>query len=64
MAAVLERQLILRFGPLSGVTRAQLDGAPPEQLVHWVDRILDAPTIDAVFQTQSGKPSPLRNTSI
>ena len=48
-ANVLERQLAKRFGPLSDDTRARLKNATAEQLELWADRILDAPTLAAIF---------------
>ena len=52
MATLLERQLTRRFGPLGEDDRQRLLHASPEQLASWAERILDAPTIDAVFQVQ------------
>lgn len=46
----LERQLTKRFGPLSNETRARLRTATESQLEQWADRILDAPTLAAVFE--------------
>lgn len=43
----LERLLVKRFGPLDEVTCKHLDIATLEQLDHWIDRILDASTVDA-----------------
>ena len=48
-ANVLERQLTKRFGPLSDDTRTRLKNATAEQLELWADRILDAPTLAAIF---------------
>ncbi|EIC22303.1 conserved hypothetical protein, putative transposase or invertase [Thiorhodovibrio frisius] len=48
-AAVLKRQLTKRFGPLDDSIEARLKQATQEQLEHWSDRILDAPTLGAVF---------------
>ncbi|WPL24597.1 PD-(D/E)XK nuclease family transposase [Thiorhodovibrio frisius] len=48
-AAMLRRQLTKRFGPLDESTQARLQHATQEQLEHWSDRILDAPTLSAVF---------------
>lgn len=47
-AAVLERQLTRRFGPLSPETRARLANAPLDQLEHWADNILDADSLEDV----------------
>ena len=49
-AAVLERQLTRRFGPLNEATRSRIRDADLEQLERWTDRILDAPTLAAVFE--------------
>ena len=49
-ATILERLLIKRFGPLDEATRVRLDTATLEQLDRWTDRILDASTVDAVFE--------------
>ena len=48
-AKALTRMLAKRFGPLSIETSQRLQSATPEQLECWLDRILDAPTLDAVF---------------
>lgn len=48
-AAILERQLTKRFGSLSAETRARLTSATLEQLDLWADRILDATTLQSVF---------------
>ena len=47
---VLERQLTKRFGPLSAETRQRLTQATPEQMETWVERLIDAPTLSAVFE--------------
>ncbi len=47
---VLERLLTKRFGPLSDETCARLRTATQSQLEQWADRILDAPTLAAVFE--------------
>jgi hypothetical protein len=47
--AVLARLLSKRFGPLDEQTTARLKAATLEQLDTWADRILDAPTLQAVF---------------
>jgi hypothetical protein len=48
--AVLERQFARKFGPLGEATRARLRGASLDQLETWADRILDAPSLDAVLE--------------
>lgn len=47
--AILTRHLTKRFGPLSDATRQRLDTATLDQLDTWADRILDADSLDAVF---------------
>lgn len=49
-ATVLERLLIKRFGPLNDDTQTRIKTATAEQLEHWIERILDAPTLMAVFE--------------
>ena len=46
---MLERLLGKRFGALGEETHLRLQYATLEQLNHWADRILDAPTLSAVF---------------
>jgi len=48
-AIILERLLTKRFGPLPEAARSRLAGASLDQLDLWADRILDAPTLAAVF---------------
>jgi predicted transposase/invertase (TIGR01784 family) len=48
--AVLERQLSKRFGPLGDDVRARLAAATFEELESWAERVLEAPTIEAVFR--------------
>jgi hypothetical protein len=48
-AILLTRLLTKRFGPLSPDTAQRLQTATTEQLELWADRILDAPTLAAVF---------------
>jgi len=47
--AVLRRQLTLRFGPLPIWAEAKLNAAGQSQLEAWADRVLDAPTLEAMF---------------
>jgi hypothetical protein len=49
-AAVLNRLLTRRFGPISEATQARLDNATLEQLEQWTDNILEAATLDDVFK--------------
>ncbi len=48
-AFTLARLLTRRFGPLPEELRQRLDNATGEQLEHWTDTVLDAPTLSAVF---------------
>jgi predicted transposase/invertase (TIGR01784 family) len=48
-AKLLLKQLGLRFGPLSDVTRARVQAATVEQLETWGERILSAATLDDVL---------------
>ena len=50
---VLLRQLKRRFGDVSGATEARIRRADGDQLLRWTDRVLDAPTLDAVFAEDS-----------
>ena len=50
-AQTLARLLSRRFGPLPEAARARLAGATAEQLELWTDRVLDAPTLQAVLDT-------------
>jgi flagellar biosynthesis/type III secretory pathway protein FliH len=47
--ALLERQLMKRFGLISESTHARLTAATQEQLQTWADRILDAQSLTEVF---------------
>jgi hypothetical protein len=48
-AALLERQLTRRFGPLPNEVRERLSAASREQLEVWGDRVLDAGALAEVF---------------
>ena len=48
-AHALLRQLERRFGPVSDAVRAQVSAADVADLDLWLDRVIDAATIDAVF---------------
>ena len=48
-ARTLLRQLERRFGPVSEAVHARLSAADLDMLDRWADRVLDAPTLDAVF---------------
>lgn len=47
--AILTRQLNRRFGPLPQAVHNRLESADIEQLENWIDRILDATTLEDVF---------------
>ena len=49
-ADLLTRQLTKRFGPLSAEIRTRLARATTDQLERWGERLLDAPTLDSVFE--------------
>ena len=49
-AAVIQRQLTKRFGPLSAETLTRLQTATCEQLESWAENLLDAATLDEVFK--------------
>jgi predicted transposase YdaD len=48
-AAALQKLLTKRFGVLPAATLAQITTASPVQLDAWLDRVLDAPSLDVVF---------------
>ena len=48
-AAVLERLIVRRFGPLSDATRIRLHDATLDQLGQWAENILDATSLEDVF---------------
>jgi hypothetical protein len=45
----LTRRLTRCFGPLPDAALARLQSATPDQLDVWTDRVLDAPTLQAVL---------------
>ncbi len=47
--AVLKRLLTRRFGDLPGRILALLEKAGPAELERWIDRVLDAESLDEVF---------------
>lgn len=49
-AVVLQRQLARRFGPLPTEVVAQIAAASAGELERWCDRVLDAASLDDVFQ--------------
>jgi len=42
--------MLRRFGELPAATQERIERATPEQLVRWIDRVLDAPTLDDVLE--------------
>jgi hypothetical protein len=46
---VVATQLTRRFGPLPDWATARLQAADVSQLEQWADRVLDAPSLEAVF---------------
>jgi predicted transposase YdaD len=50
-ALVLRRLLIRRFGPLPEWAELRIQQAPPERLEAWAERLLDAESLSAVFET-------------
>ncbi|MFA7242384.1 MAG: DUF4351 domain-containing protein [Sulfuricellaceae bacterium] len=46
---IIERLLAKRFGPLPEAVSSRLALATAEQLENWAMRVLDAPTLEAVF---------------
>lgn len=52
---VLKRLLVKRFGPLAPEVEQRLQHAGQEQLELWVDRLLEAKSLDEVFEDSSRK---------
>ena len=48
-AEVLLRLLRVRFGPLPAAVTERITAADAETLLRWSERVLSAPTLDAVF---------------
>lgn len=48
-ATILQRLLIKKFGPLPEETQCRLSTATLDQLDLWAERLLDAPTLSAIF---------------
>jgi hypothetical protein len=48
-SATLRRQLVKRFGALPQPTEARIAGARADQLETWLDRVIDAKSLDDVF---------------
>jgi flagellar biosynthesis/type III secretory pathway protein FliH len=49
LALTLQRQLTRRFGALPADITARIAAADESQLQNWLDQVLDAPTLAAVF---------------
>ena len=49
-SATLVRLLERRFGPLPPAARRRIDRATQPELDGWLDAVLNAPTLDAVFR--------------
>ena len=56
--ALLERQLRRRFGLLSPEIAARLGQASAADLETWAENVLDAPTLDDVFDSSRQEPAP------
>ena len=54
-AALLERQLRKRFGPLDAATEARLQAASNAEIEHWAERIFDARQLADVFVEDTGE---------
>jgi hypothetical protein len=48
-AEMLLRLLRVRFGPLPAEVTTRVTTADPETLLRWSERVLSAPTLEAVF---------------
>lgn len=48
-ARMQRRQMERRFGPVSESVHTGVSAAGLDALEQWLDRVLDAPTLDAVF---------------
>jgi hypothetical protein len=46
---MLQRQLTRRFGPLPNGVLARIAATSAEEIDAWVDRVLDATSLDEVF---------------
>ena len=45
----LTRLLQSRFGPLPSPARSRIAAASPTELENWLDQVLDAPSLEAIF---------------
>lgn len=52
-AALLERQLRKRFGPLDAETEVRLRAASGTEIEHWAERIFDARQLADVFAEET-----------
>ena len=52
-ASILNRLLERKFGPVPSAVRARIRCAPVHELDAWLDAVLDAPTLEAVFEDKS-----------
>ena len=48
----LKRLLIKRFGPLPAAFEQRLAGADRAELEAWLDQVLDAPSLEAMFPAE------------
>jgi len=53
---VLGRQLATRFGPLPNDAEARIAAASADELVHWLDRVLTADTVEAALGGERSPP--------
>ena len=53
---ILERVLVKRYGALPLGVAAQIEHAPMDELEMWIDRAMDADSIDALFGPQAAQP--------
>jgi flagellar biosynthesis/type III secretory pathway protein FliH len=49
---VLRRQLLKRFGSIPSNYIEKLDNASQEILLEWIDNVIEAKTLDDVFETR------------
>lgn len=52
---ILERVLVKRYGALPLGVAAQIEHAPMDELEMWIDRAMDADSIDALFGPQAAQ---------
>jgi hypothetical protein len=51
-AEALTQFLLRRFGPVSDSVTARIEAADSETLDRWIGRVIDAPTVDGVFDQE------------